>query len=124
MRHAVTDGCGHRKNRLIGESPENTRKGRIKPGCKAEYQRRHAEIWPEMVEVLKAAGVCNYSIFYCNDELFGYYECEKGVAYAEKVQAESPVVDRWNEYMKDILELEMDPETGAQPKLEEVFRLD
>ena len=22
-------------------------KGRIKPGCKAEYQRRHAEIWPE-----------------------------------------------------------------------------
>ena len=83
-------------------------KGRIKPGCKAEYQRRHAEIWPEMVEVLKAAGICNYSIFYCNDELFGYYECAKGVAYAEKVQAESPVVDRWNDYMKDILELEMD----------------
>ena len=79
-------------------------KGRIKPGCKAEYQRRHAEIWPEMVEVLKAAGICNYSIFYCNDELFGYYECAKGVAYAEKVQAESPVVDRWNDYMKDILE--------------------
>ena len=45
-------------------------------------------------------------------------------AYAEKVQAESPIVDRWNEYMKDILELEMDPVTGAQPKLEQVFRLD
>ena len=43
-----------------------------------------------MVKVLKDAGICNYSIFYCNDELFGYYECEKGVAYAEKVQAESP----------------------------------
>ena len=77
-----------------------------------------------MVKVLKDAGICNYSIFYCNDELFGYYECEKGVAYAEKVQAESPVVDRWNDYMKDILELEMDPVTGAQPKLEQVFRLD
>ena len=76
-------------------------KGRIKPGCKAEYQKRHAEIWPEMVKVLKDAGICNYSIFYCNDELFGYYECEKGVAYAEKVQAESPVVDRWNAYMKE-----------------------
>ena len=50
--------------------------------------------------------------------------CAKGVAYAEKVQAESPVVDRWNDYMKDILELEMDPVTGAQPKLEQVFRLD
>ena len=99
-------------------------KGRIKPGCKAEYQRRHAEIWPEMVKVLKDAGICNYSIFYCNDELFGYYECEKGVAYAEKVQAESPVVDRWNDYMKDILELEMDPVTGAQPKLGRVPGLD
>ena len=63
-------------------------------------------------------------VFYCKDELFGYYECEKGVAYAEKVQAESPIVDRWNEYMKDILELEMDPVTGAKPKLEQVFRLD
>ena len=79
------------------------------PGCKAEYQRRHNEIWPEMVAVLKEAGICNYSIFYVNDELFGYYECEKGVAWAEKVQAESPVVARWNEYMADILELEMDP---------------
>lgn len=58
-------------------------KGRIKPGCKAEYQRRHAEIWPEMVKVLKEAGICNYSIFYCKDELFGYYECEKGVAYKQ-----------------------------------------
>ena len=55
-------------------------KGRIKPGCKAEYQRRHAEIWPEMVKVLKEAGICNYSIFYCKDELFGYYECGKRLA--------------------------------------------
>ena len=99
-------------------------KGRIKPGCEAEYKRRHDEIWPEMVEVLKNAGICNYTVFLTGEELFGYYECEKGVPYAEKVQAESPVVSRWNEYMKDILELEMDPETGAQPKLLEVFRLD
>ncbi len=99
-------------------------KGRIKEGCKAEYVRRHNEIWPEMVEVLKAAGICNYSIFEVDNELFGYYECEKGVDFAEKTQAESPVVDKWNEYMADILELEMDPVTGAQPKLEQVFRLD
>lgn len=99
-------------------------KGRIKPGCEAEYKRRHDEIWPEMVEVLKAAGICNYTVFLTGEELFGYYECEKGVTYAEKVQAESLVVSRWNEYMKDILELEMDPKTGAQPKLMEVFRLD
>lgn len=99
-------------------------RGRIKPGCKAEYIRRHREIWPEMVAVLKEAGICNYTIFVDGDTLFGYYECEKGLAYAEAAQARSPVVDRWNDYMADILELEMDPETGAQPKLEPVFRLD
>ena len=99
-------------------------KGFIKPNQKDEYIRRHDEIWPEMTEVLKQAGICNYTIFSSGNELFGYYECEKGVAYAEKVQAENPVVARWNEYMKDILELEMDPETGAQPKLQVVFRMD
>lgn len=99
-------------------------KGRIKPGKKAEYIRRHKEIWPEMVSVLKEAGIVNYSIFCCGDELFGYYECQKGVVFAEKTQAESPVVRRWNDFMQDVLELEMDPVTGAQPKLEQVFRLD
>ncbi|MBP3311717.1 MAG: L-rhamnose mutarotase [Candidatus Ventricola sp.] len=99
-------------------------KGRIKPGCKAEYIRRHDAIWPEMKALLKEAGICNYTIFANGEELFGYYECEKGIAFAEKTQADSPIVDRWNEYMKDILELEMDPVTGAQPKLEPVFRLD
>ena len=77
-----------------------------------------------MVEVLKSAGICNYTIWSDGDVLFGYYECEKGVAYAEQAQAGSPVVDRWNEYMKDVLELEMDPETGAQPKMQLMFRLD
>lgn len=99
-------------------------KGRIRPGCKAEYIRRHDAIWPEMKVLLKEAGICNYTIFANGEELFGYYECEKGIAFAEKTQADSPIVDRWNAYMADILELEMDPQTGAQPKLEPVFRLD
>ena len=99
-------------------------KGRIKPGAKAEYIKRHDEIWPELADLLKQAGICNYSIYSAGDDLFGYYECEKGIAFAERTQAGSPIVDKWNEYMSDVLELEMDPETGAQPKLELVFRLD
>ena len=98
-------------------------KATVLPGKLPEYIRRHNEIWPEMKDVLHQAGIRNYTIWNVGNELFGYYECEKGVAYAEKGQAESPVVDRWNAYMKDILELEMDPVTGAQPKLEQVFRL-
>ncbi len=95
----------------------------VKDGMKDEYVRRHNEIWPELVQVLKEAGIVNYSIWNVGNELFGYYECEKGADFAAKTQADSPVVDRWNEYMKDVMVMEMDPVTGAQPKAEEVFYL-
>ena len=99
-------------------------KGLIAQGKKEEYIRRHKEIWPEMIEVLKEAGIRNYTIWNVGDEVFGYYECEKGAEYAARVQAESPVVDRWNEYMEGVLIMEMDPVTGAQPLMEKVFEMD
>ena len=99
-------------------------RGRVKEGFIDEYRRRHAEIWPEMIEVLKQAGIVNYTIWNVGNEVFGYYECTKGADYAAKVQAESPVVDKWNEYMKGVLIMEMDPVTGAQPKLTKVFEMD
>ena len=99
-------------------------KGMIAEGKKEEYIRRHNEIWPEMIEVLKEAGIVNYTIWNTGNEVFGYYECEKGIEYAARVQAESLVVDRWNESMEGILIMEMDPETGAQPLMQKVFELD
>ena len=96
-------------------------KARIIEGKLQEYVRRHDEIWPEMLEVLKNAGIKNYTIWNVGNELFGYYECENGIEYAAKVQRESPVVDRWNEYMKDVMIMDTDPETGAQPLLKQVF---
>ena len=72
-------------------------------------------------KLYRDAGIVNYSIWMQGEELFGYYECEKGVEYAAKVQAESNVVKKWDEYMKDILIMEKDPVTGAQPLLTQVF---
>ena len=96
-------------------------KAKIVEGSLDEYIRRHDAIWDEMKEVLSKAGIVNYTIWNVGNELFGYYECEKGIEYATKIQRESPVVDKWNEYMKDILIMELDPITGAQPKLTKVF---
>ena len=93
-------------------------------GKKDEYIKRHEQIWPEMVTVLKEAGICNYTIWENNNELFGYYECEKGIEFAAKVQKESDVVDRWNEYMKDVLIMDIDEKTGLQPEMKKVFELD
>ncbi len=99
-------------------------KARLLPGMRDEYVRRHREIWPEMVDVLKEAGIRNYTIWNTGDELFGYYECAEGVAHAAAVQTGSPVVDRWNAYMKDVMVMDADPVTGAQPLMTKVFELD
>lgn len=95
----------------------------VKEGMLGEYIKRHDNIWPELSALLKDAGISNYTIWNVGNELFGYYECEKGVEYAAKVQAQSPIVDKWNDYMKDVMTMEMDPETGAQPMLKQVFFL-
>ncbi|MEA4964326.1 MAG: L-rhamnose mutarotase [Oscillospiraceae bacterium] len=95
-------------------------KARVLPGKLAEYIRRHNEIWPEMEAVLSKAGIRNYTIWNVDEQLFGYYECDS-VAEAGRVQAQSPVVDRWNEYMKDVMVMDLDPVTGAQPLLRQVF---
>ena len=96
-------------------------KARIVDGALEEYIRRHDAIWDEMKDVLSRAGIVNYTIWNVGNELFGYYECIKGIEYATRVQRESPIVDKWNEYMKDILIMDLDPETGAQPQLKRVF---
>lgn len=98
-------------------------KATVLPGKLEEYQQRHANLWPEMKKVLHDAGIRNYTIWNVGNELFGYYECDS-VAFAARVQAESPVVDQWNEYMKDVMKMEMDPVTGAQPLMTQVFLYD
>ena len=98
-------------------------KGKIVDGKQEEYIKRHNEIWKEMKDVLKKAGIRNYSIYMDGNEVYGYYECKKGVDYSNKIQNTSEVVDRWNEFMKDILIFEKKDESEAQPKIKEVFHL-
>ena len=96
-------------------------KAKLKPGQKDEYVKRHNEIWEDMKDVLKKAGIVNYSIWIVEEDIFGYYECEQGLEYSSKIQTESQVVQKWNEYMKDVMEMVLDEKTGAQPLLEKVF---
>ena len=98
-------------------------KATVLPGMLDEYVRRHDNIWPEMKETLAAAGIRNYTIWNVGNELFGYYECDS-VAEAGREQAESEVVARWGEYMRDVMVMERDPVTGAQPMLKQVFFFD
>ena len=98
-------------------------KAYIKEGYVDEYVKRHDEIWLELKEELKRASICNYSIWINGNEVYGYYECEISLEYAQKYQAQSKIVDKWNDYMKDILEMKFNPQTGAQQALKEIFYL-
>ncbi|MGI6248557.1 MAG: L-rhamnose mutarotase [Acutalibacteraceae bacterium] len=96
-------------------------RAKVRQGMLDEYIERHDKIWPEMLELLKEAGIKNYTIWNNGDDLFGYYECELGVQHAAMIQASSPIVEKWNEYMKDVMVMETDPVTGAQPLMKQVF---
>ncbi len=99
-------------------------RAKVLDGKLDEYIRRHNEIWPELLDVLKQAGICNYTIWNNGHDLFGYYECKNGIDYAAEVQALSPVVDKWNEFMRSVMVMEMDPNTGAQPLMKNVFYME
>jgi L-rhamnose mutarotase len=99
---------------------------RIKPGNEAEYKRRHDEIWPDMVEALTKAGARNYSIYFDTDNtrLFAYLESEPDFkTFADCISAD-PVNARWQEYMKDIMDITIDPAINWPTRLEETFHMD
>ena len=59
----------------------------VRPGYEEEYKKRHDEIWPEMVEALKAAGIRNYNIFRHGLTLFGYFETDDLDTALERAEA-------------------------------------
>lgn len=95
-------------------------KAMVLPGKLDDYIKRHKEIWPEMTDVLNQAGIHNYSIWNIGNELFGYYECED-IDYAAKIQAESSVVEKWNDYMKDVMQMTADPRAATSLLPSQVF---
>jgi L-rhamnose mutarotase len=95
-------------------------KMKLHAGMEQEYHQRHLDIWPELVEALKAAGVSDYSIFLdaATGYLFGTLKCET----PEKMDVlpQLPVMKKWWDYMKDLMETNTDHSPVSIP-LQEVF---
>ena len=96
---------------------------RLLPGAEAEYRRRHAAVWPEMLAELKAAGAANYSIFQHGDDLFGYLEVED-LRRFQDVLAASEINARWQADMAVLIDPLTDPATGFHRRLDVVFHLE
>lgn len=101
----------------------NAFKMKLKPGFKAEYKRRHDEIWPELEKALKEAGIHDYSIFLDEDThtLFGVQKLENDFDGAQLRKL--PIMKKWWDYMKDIMEVNPD-NSPVEVQLEEVFHME
>ncbi|MES2574359.1 MAG: L-rhamnose mutarotase [Bacteroidota bacterium] len=87
-----------------------------------EYQRRHEEIWTELAELLKNAGVEDYSIFLDpgTNALFAVLKIENPDELNELPK--HPIMQKWWKYMSDIMETNPDNSPVSIP-LTEVFYL-
>lgn len=90
--------------------------------CKAEYKRRHDEIWPELVDVLKSHGGENYSIFYHEqtNQLFGYVEIQDEKQWEQVAKTEA--CQKWWAFMQDVMATNPD-NSPESTELESVFYL-
>jgi L-rhamnose mutarotase len=96
---------------------------RLRPGCEAEYKKRHDEIWPELKAELRQAGVSNYSIYLDRktNTLFAFQYLADDAADDEL--AGKAIVKKWWHMMKDLMDTNPDESPVSDP-LVEVFHLD
>ena len=97
---------------------------RVKPGSLDEYERRHQNVWPDMLAALRETGWRNYSIFSAGDGLLvGYLETEDFDA-ARAAMAATEVNARWQADMAPFfLDIAGAPDESMVP-LPEIFHLD
>lgn len=78
----------------------------LKPGMGEEYRRRHDAIWPELVALLRNAGISEYRIFADKEDgaLFAVLSLAKNNRW-EHLPAE-PVMRRWWDHMADLMEVD------------------
>jgi L-rhamnose mutarotase len=94
------------------------------PGANAaEYQRRHSELWVELVDAIRAQGGHNYSIFALPDvdRVVGYLEVDDLEVW--NAGGESDVTRAWWAYMAEIMPTNPD-NSPIQAPIVEVFHLD
>ena len=102
------------------ETKKTAFKMKLFPGFREEYRKRHSEIWPELVKLLKDEGIGNYSIFLDEETntLFAYQE-QSGSGSSQDL-GQTDIVKKWWKYMADIMETNPDNSPVSIP-LEQVF---
>lgn len=87
----------------------------LRPGATAAYVAHHADVWPEVLDALRQAGIRNYSIFRRRRRLFAYFEYDgHDLDAALASVALDPAMQRWTAIMGILLEPQ-EPGEGGSP---------
>jgi L-rhamnose mutarotase len=99
---------------------------KVKPEMLDEYKKYHANIWPEIADMIKACNIQNYSIYLRDDLLFSYLEYVGDDFDADMAKmAEDPKTLEWWDIMKPMQEpLDTCTKDEWWGIMEEVFHLD
>jgi L-rhamnose mutarotase len=97
---------------------------RLKPGTGPEYDKAHAAVWPDMLALLKRAGISDYSIFRRDEVIFLCMHIDGDFdAVWDKIDPD-PVNIRWQQAMSAYFLPTQDTRPGERfPMMEEVFYL-
>ena len=99
---------------------------RLRPDREGEYRTLHANVWPDVLSILKAAHISNYSIFLRDGMLFSYLEYHGSDYGADTARiAADPATQRWwklTDPCQQPVESAREGEWWAN--LDEVFHLD
>lgn len=95
----------------------------LRPGCEAEYEKRHNEIWPELLALLKETGTSDYSVFWDKETniLFAVQKSD-GQATAKDL-GNNPLVQKWWKHMADLMDTNAD-NSPVIVSLQELFHMD
>ena len=98
----------------------------VKPEAIEAYKTYHAQVWPEVLAMIRECNIRNYSIFWKDSLLFGYFEYH-GTDYETDMarMAADPKTQEWWAIMKPMqrpLETRVEGEWWAN--MEEIFHTD
>lgn len=95
----------------------------LNEGQKQEYKKRHDELWPELHQLLKDAGISEYSIFLDEETntLFAFQKMSDASSSQDLGQTE--IMKKWWAFMADIMKTNPDESPVVVP-LEEVFYME
>ena len=96
---------------------------RLAPGAGAEYDRRHAAVWPELLAEIRLAGISDYTIYRRGDIVVCRLRARYGLPEANRRLADGGVQQRWSESLADLFVSTSDYQ-GEPLWMDEVFSLD